>query len=94
METSSSSIAARFGKNLARCRRQSKLSQEELAIRAGVHRTEISQLERGLRVARLDTFVKLKDSLGTNAGGLLDGISWTPGAPPPPGRFQSESPDS
>lgn len=39
-------VAARFGDNLVRVRRQSGLSQEELSIRASVHRTEISQLER------------------------------------------------
>ena len=45
-------IAAQFGDNLARCRRGADMSQDELSIRASVHRTEISQLERGLRVAR------------------------------------------
>lgn len=40
-------IAARFGENLARLRRGADLSQEELSVRASLHRTEISQLERG-----------------------------------------------
>lgn len=39
-------IAARFGDNLARCRKRADLSQEELSVRASLHRTEVSQLER------------------------------------------------
>lgn len=52
-------VAARFGDNLARLRKGADLSQEELSVRASLHRTEISQLERGLRIARVDTLVKL-----------------------------------
>jgi DNA-binding XRE family transcriptional regulator len=48
-------VAGKFGDNLARCRRVAGMSQDELSIRASVHRTEISQLERGLRLARVDT---------------------------------------
>lgn len=72
-------IAARFGDNLARCRRQADLSQDELSVRASVHRTEISQLERGLRVARIDTLIKLADSLEIPAEELLAGMAWDPG---------------
>ena len=72
-------IAARFGDNLARCRKQADLSQDELSVRASVHRTEISQLERGLRVARIDTLVKLAVSLEVSADELLAGIDWVPG---------------
>lgn len=43
-------IAAVFGENLARARKRQGMSQEELSVMASVHRTEISQLERGLRV--------------------------------------------
>lgn len=39
-------VAGRFGDNLVRCRKFAGLSQDELSIRASVHRTEISQLER------------------------------------------------
>lgn len=72
-------IAARFGDNLARCRKQADLSQDELGVRASVHRTEISQLERGLRIARIDTLVKLAGSLEVSADELLAGIGWNPG---------------
>lgn len=72
-------IATRFGKNLARRRKRAKLSQEELAVRASLHRTAVGQLERGERVARVDTLVKLAGSLDLPPGELLDGMAWTPG---------------
>jgi transcriptional regulator with XRE-family HTH domain len=72
-------IAARFGQNLKRCRRQAGLSQEDLSVRASLHRTEISHLERGLRIARIDTLVKLRGSLGISADELLAGMGWKPG---------------
>lgn len=72
-------LAGRFGDNIARIRREAGLSQEDLAMRASVHRTEISQLERGLRVARIDTLIKLAGSLDSSPAELLDGIRWEPG---------------
>lgn len=72
-------VAARFGDNLVRCRKLADLSQDELSVRASVHRTEISQLERGLRIARIDTLAKLCASLEANPGELMAGIVWEPG---------------
>jgi transcriptional regulator with XRE-family HTH domain len=72
-------IAARFGDNLVRCRKQADLSQDELSVRASVHRTEISQLERGLRIARIDTLIKLAGSLEAAPEELLAGMAWDPG---------------
>jgi transcriptional regulator with XRE-family HTH domain len=72
-------IAACFGDNLARVRKEADLSQDELSVRASVHRTEISQLERGLRVARIDTLIKLASSLDASPAELLAGIVWKPG---------------
>lgn len=72
-------IAAQFGDNLIRCRKLADLSQDELSVRASVHRTEISQLERGLRIARIDTLLKLSGSLEVEPSELLVGIDWSPG---------------
>lgn len=72
-------FATRFGHNLARCRRRAGLSQEELGVRASLHRTAIGQLERGERVARSDTLVKLAGSLSVQPEELLDGLQWMPG---------------
>jgi transcriptional regulator with XRE-family HTH domain len=82
-------IAARFGDNLARCRKRADLSQDELSVRASLHRTEISQLERGLRLARVDTLIKLVGSLEVSADELLAGLSWDPGGTRI-GKFKSE----
>ncbi len=71
--------AKRFGENLARHRRRVGLSQDALGIRASLHRTEISQLERGLRIARIDTLIKLAGALGVSPEDLLDGLKWSPG---------------
>jgi len=81
-------IAAVFGENLARCRKRAEMSQEELGIRASLHRTEVSQLERGLRVARIDTLVKLAGALGVAPSELIEGIDWSPGSTTS-GRFMA-----
>jgi transcriptional regulator with XRE-family HTH domain len=72
-------VAARFGRNLLRLRRRVDLSQEQLAVRASLHRTEIGLLERGLRLARVDTVVKLAGGLEEEAGALFAGLLWLPG---------------
>ena len=36
-------------------------------------------LERGERVPRIDTLIKLAGSLGVTPGELLDGLGWEPG---------------
>ncbi|HEY2334012.1 MAG TPA: helix-turn-helix transcriptional regulator [Solirubrobacterales bacterium] len=72
-------VAKQFGANLAARRKDAGLSQEELAWGASVHRTEISQLERGLRIPRIDTLVKLATTVGIKPEVLLAGIVWTPG---------------
>jgi transcriptional regulator with XRE-family HTH domain len=73
-------VAALFAENLVRCRKRAGMSQEELGWGASLHRTEISQLERGLRLARIDTLVKLAGTLSVSPCELLEGIEWTPGS--------------
>jgi transcriptional regulator with XRE-family HTH domain len=88
----SRAIAQRFGQNLARTRRRKGLPQEEVSVRASVHRTEISGLERGLRVPRIDTLVKLAAALDVSPEVLLEGIEWSPGETVY-GRFDVEQQD-
>ena len=71
-------VAEKFGQNLALARKRTGQSQEALAFRAGLHRTEIGLLERGERTPRIDTLVKLAAALCVEPGTLLDGIVWTP----------------
>jgi len=72
-------IARRFGENLARQRKAAGLSQEELAFRAALHRTQIGVLERGGRLPRIDTLAKLAGALDVTPNDLLKGILWMPG---------------
>ncbi len=73
-------IAERFGQNLHRARKRAGLSQEEAAVRASLHRTEIGLLERGERMPRIDTAIKLAGALHVEPADLLDGIAWEPGS--------------
>ena len=72
-------VARHFGANLRRVRKQADLSQEEVGFRASLHRTEVGLLERGARVPRIDTLVKLVGALGVRIDcSLLGGMDWTP----------------
>jgi transcriptional regulator with XRE-family HTH domain len=57
-------IRARFGRRLRALRRERRLSQEELAFRAGLHRTYVSSVERGERNVALINIERLARALG------------------------------
>jgi transcriptional regulator with XRE-family HTH domain len=78
-EMASRECAARFAENLRRSRRRAGLSQEQLGLCASMHRTAIGLLERGARMPRIDTLVKLAAALEIPPVELIDGITWTPG---------------
>jgi transcriptional regulator with XRE-family HTH domain len=88
----SEECAARFAANLRRCRERADFSQEGLAARASMHRTAIGLLEKGARMPRIDTLVKLATALEIEPSVLMDGISWTPGDTQP-GQFSIQPPD-
>lgn len=50
------------------------LSQEALGAEVGLHRTEVSLLERAQRDPRLETIVKLARGLGIRPADLLAGM--------------------
>jgi transcriptional regulator with XRE-family HTH domain len=83
-------VAERFGVNLRRVRRRADLSREQLAQRVGLHRTEVGRLEKGERVPRVDTVVRLADSASARPAELLDGIYWIP-SPEASGTFPFSS---
>lgn len=60
-----------FGSILKRHRTLANVSQEELAFRAGVDRTYISRLERGVRQPTITTLIGLGAALGTSATELV-----------------------
>ena len=60
--------------NLKRLRTSVGLSQEELADRAGLHRTYISSIERSQRNVALENIFRIADALGTTPAELLKPI--------------------
>ena len=60
-----------FAANVKRLRLSAGLSQEALADRAGLHRTYISSVERGLRNVTLQSIFVLADALGVDPRDLL-----------------------
>lgn len=57
--------------NIRRLRKSTGLSQEELASRAGLHRTYISSIERCERNVSLENIFLLADALGVEAADLI-----------------------
>ncbi len=84
-------VAAYFGRNLRSYRMRAELSQESLGERASLHRTEVGLLERGARVPRIDTLVKLASALSISPAELLVGIDWKPDTVQP-GGFEFHPP--
>lgn len=79
--------ARRFGRNLFKARRRAGYSQEELAALCSLHRTEIGLVEKGRRLPRVDTLVKLASALDVKADDLVHGIGWALAAPGRPGTL-------
>jgi transcriptional regulator with XRE-family HTH domain len=79
--------AIRIGENLRLQRRGQGMSQEELAFRANLHRTEIGMLEHGDRLPRIDTMIKIACSLTVPIDDLVDGLVWVPGQARLRGKF-------
>ncbi|SHH27760.1 helix-turn-helix domain-containing protein [Bradyrhizobium erythrophlei] len=54
-----------FGQVLSELRGAAALSQEELAHRSGIHRTYVSQVERGLKSPTITVVLQLSKALDT-----------------------------
>jgi transcriptional regulator with XRE-family HTH domain len=61
-----------LGRNLRRLREAKGLSQEAFAHEANIHRTYISDLERGARNPTITIVEKLAVALDVRPGDLLD----------------------
>ena len=66
-------ITVQFGRNLRAYRIQRQLSQEGLGEIAGLHRTYISGLERGIRNPSIRIVAQLAAALEIEPGDLLRG---------------------
>lgn len=60
-----------FGDELRKAREKAGLTQEQLAFRAGVHRTYISLLERDLKSPTLNMLFRLSKALSVSASKLV-----------------------
>lgn len=65
-------IRARLGSNVRRLREAKGWSQEDYADRAGIHRTYVSDIERGRRNPTVTVVKKLAKPLEVSPGSLLD----------------------
>lgn len=74
MEKSSQPTSARavFARNLRLARRLRDVSQEALALQAGLSRTYVSEIERGERNVSIDNMGLLADALGIPLRDLVD----------------------
>lgn len=61
-----------FGRVVRELRAESDLTQEQLSFRAGLHRTYIGDLERGLKSPTLDVIVALATALNVQAHSLVE----------------------
>jgi DNA-binding XRE family transcriptional regulator len=76
-------VGRAFGRKLSEARTRAELSQEALGYLSGIHRTQISRLEAGDSVPKLDTVIQLAGALGIATAELLPAILWEPPTPRP-----------
>ncbi|MCB2014492.1 MAG: helix-turn-helix transcriptional regulator [Sphingobium sp.] len=65
-------IRFRFGTNLRKLREEQGLSQEAFAEEAGLHRTYVSDIERGVRNPTIMVVDRIARALRVPPGRLLD----------------------
>jgi transcriptional regulator with XRE-family HTH domain len=65
-------IRQRLGRNLRRLRDEKGLSQEAFAHEASIHRTYISDIERGARNPTITVVEKIALALGVTAAALVE----------------------
>jgi transcriptional regulator with XRE-family HTH domain len=63
-----------FGLELRRARERLGISQEQFGFQAGIHRTYVSQLERGLKSPTLGAILKIARALNMPAGTLVAAV--------------------
>jgi transcriptional regulator with XRE-family HTH domain len=65
------SLVTRFPEVLRELRQARGISQEELAERAGLHRTYISQIERGIKIPTLRSLEQIAVALNTSVSTIV-----------------------
>jgi transcriptional regulator with XRE-family HTH domain len=67
-------ILRALGQTVAKYRQAKRLSQEALAAKAGLHRTYLSDIERGVRNPGIKNVVRLAKALGISTAELVEGV--------------------
>ncbi|HXE43166.1 MAG TPA: helix-turn-helix transcriptional regulator, partial [Candidatus Baltobacteraceae bacterium] len=75
-------IEKNFGLTVRKWREKLRLSQDDLAKRAGLHRTYICDVERGARNVSLKNVQKISDALGVSLMTLFADLSAKPAGAP------------
>jgi len=63
-----------FGEELKKARKESGLTQEKLAARAGLHYTYISLLETNKKSPTLDSLFRICKALGISVSSLIERV--------------------
>lgn len=63
-----------IGKNIKKKREAKSWNQEELAARTNLSTPYIGMIERGEKIPRLETFVRITNALDTTPNELLEGV--------------------
>lgn len=71
-------LQRQFGRVVRRRRLAADLSQEALSEQAGLHRTYVGLLERGLRMPSILVAKQIAEALGTTMAGLLGEVEKEP----------------
>ena len=69
------SLEKAFGEAVRASRLRLGISQEKLAAQSGLHRTYVSQIERGLKSPSLDSMARLAAALKTSLPALIAGAA-------------------
>jgi DNA-binding XRE family transcriptional regulator len=85
----SAQVGRAFGMKLSTARTRAELSQEALGYLSGIHRTQITRLEAGDSVPKLDTVIRLAGALGIETPELLPALRWNPPTIPQEGGFSN-----
>ncbi len=65
-------INKEIGIKIRRCRAKKGMSQEDLALEAGLHRAYIGQIERGEKNIGVQNLEKIAKALGISLSKLID----------------------
>ncbi|HTT93754.1 MAG TPA: helix-turn-helix transcriptional regulator [Solirubrobacterales bacterium] len=83
-----SDLTEAFGERLIVARFNcGRITQETVAERAEVHRTQMTLYESGRRMPMLESLVRLAGAVDLTAGELLGPIRWMPAVRGEPGLF-------